>query len=114
MAFKLAVANRVAVVVKGKLPGETRGTHINFDFTLDMARIDQSEVDAAHTSGEGIVDFLVAKGSGWSGQRLVVDEAGNPAPYSEEAFRALLNGVPGMHLWIYRAYMRDLGAQEKN
>ena len=111
--FKLAIANRVAVQIKGKLAGETRGTHVNVNFSLDMDRMSQEEINAAITSGEPIADFLVKKTHGWDGQRLVLDESGNPASYSEEAFRALLD-VPGMPVWAWQAYMRDLGVQEKN
>ena len=111
--FRLAIGNRVAVPVRCKLAGAERGTHVNVNFTLDMDRISQAEITAADSSKEPVTDFLVSRTHGWSGQTLVRDEADNPAPYSEEAFRALLD-VPGMAVWIFRAYMGELGAQEKN
>lgn len=113
MPFKLAIADRVAVAVKGKLPGATRGTHVNFDFTLDMERIDQAQIAAAHTSDEAISDFLLSKTRAWERQQLVLNEDGSAAAFSEEAFRALLN-VPGMALWVHQAYLDHLRVQEKN
>ncbi|HEX2545660.1 MAG TPA: hypothetical protein VHL79_12315 [Ramlibacter sp.] len=115
MGFKLAIGNRVAVQIKGKLPGDSRGSHVNVNFTLEMDRMSQDEVNAAYASGDTFADFIVKKCHGWDGQRLVLDEStGNPAAYSEEAMRALLNAVPDMALWVWRSYMRDLGMQEKN
>lgn len=112
MGYRLAIENRVAVQVKGKIPGATRGSHVNFNFTLDMERIDQDQVTAAQVSGENIADFLVARTRGWDGQRLVLDAQDSPAAYGDEAFRQLMQ-VPGMSVWIYHAYLRDLGVQEK-
>jgi len=113
MAYRLAIDNRVAVTVKGKIPGSTRGTHTNVNFTLDMERLDQDQLTAALQSGDPIDDFLVARTRAWDGQRLVLDEGGNPASFSEEAFRELLK-VAGMRVWILQSYTRDLGVQEKN
>lgn len=113
MGFRLAIDNRVAVTVKGKIPGATRGTHTNINFTLDMERLTQEQLTESLQSGERIDDFLVSKTRGWDGQRLVLDDGGNPAPFGEEAFRELLK-VPGMTVWVLQAYTRDLGVQEKN
>lgn len=113
MKYRLAIADRVAVQVKGKLPGDRAGAATNFNFTLDMERLDQAQVRAALASSESVEDFLIAKTRGWDGQRLVLGADNQPAPYNEEAFRALM-GIPGMAPWILQAYMRDLGVQEKN
>jgi hypothetical protein len=113
MAFRLAIDNRVAVTVKGKIPGASRGTHTNFNFTLDMERMTQPQLTEALSSGDRVDDFLASKTAGWEGQRLVLDEGGNPAAFSEEAFRELLK-VPGMTVHVLQAYTRDLGVQEKN
>jgi hypothetical protein len=113
--YRLAVAERVAVQIKGKLKGESTGTHANVNFTLDMDRVSQKEIDEARGGEETIGDFLVRHTRGWTGQQLVLDqeEGGKPAAFCEDAMRALLE-FPGMTLWVYRAYMRDLGLQEKN
>jgi hypothetical protein len=112
--YRLAIEDRVAVRVKRKIQGASRGTHINVDFTLDMERMDQDQInDAIANSGESIADFLVKKTRGWDGQRLVLDESDMPAAFCEESYRALLK-YPGMTVAIWQDYMRDLGVQEKN
>lgn len=112
--YRLAVDNRVAVNVKGKLQGAERHLAKKIDFTLDMDRLDQAQIDAEMANGDSVADFLVKHAHAWNGQTLVIDtETGQSATFCEEAFRALLN-YPGMHLWVYRAYLRDLGVQEKN
>ena len=114
MAFKLAIADRVAVRVKGRFKGAAEGEKLAFDFTLDMDRLSQAEFSALQESGDRIDDFLVTKCHGWTGQRLVLQEDGKtPADYSPDAFRAML-GLPGMPLWVYQALVRDCGVQEKN
>ena len=52
--YRLKVEDRVCVPIKGKLPGAEKGKHTNFDFTLDMERITQSEVTEHVKSGETI------------------------------------------------------------
>lgn len=112
--FRLAVADRVAVQVKGKLQGAERHQSTKVDFTLDMDRLDQTQIEAAIANSDTIADFLASHAHGWNGQALVVDaETNRPATFSEEAFRALLE-APGMTVWVYRAYLRDLGVQERN
>jgi hypothetical protein len=111
--YRLAIGDRVAVRIQGKIPGDTRGTHTNLDFTLDMERMDQDQINEAVQSGEQIADFLTRKVRGWSGQTLVRDENDQPASFCEDAFRALLR-APGMGPRIWTAYLRDLGVQEKN
>jgi hypothetical protein len=113
MAFKLAVGNKVCVQVKGKLPGEASGAGKPFKFTLTMDRMTQAEITEAMKSGDTIEDFVVGKTSGWDGQRLVLNEDDSPADFSEAALRHLLT-LPGMGVWCYQAYLRDVGVAEKN
>lgn len=113
MAYKLAVENKVCVSVKGTVPGTTKGARKRFDFTLTMDRMTQAEITEAMKSGDTIEDFVVARTTGWDGQRLVLDDQDKPAEFCEEALRCLLT-QPGMAVWCYQAYLRDVGVAEKN
>ena len=113
MAYKLAVEDIVCVTVKGKLPGATKGAVKTFDFTIDMRRDEQEELNAAMASGAAIADFIVERASAWAKQRLVLNEDGSPAEFCEAALREMMK-IPGMAVFIYRAYLNDVGVQEKN
>jgi hypothetical protein len=113
MAFKLAVENKVCVTVKGKIAGADKGAGKPFNFTLTCDRMTQAAITEAMKSGDTIEDFVVARTSGWDGQRLVLNEDDSPAEFSEAALRHLLT-LPGMAVWCYQAYLRDVGVQEKN
>lgn len=113
MAFKLAVENKVIVTVKGKRKTDQAGVDKPIHFTLTMDRMTQDEITVSMKSGDTIEDFIVARTSGWSGQRLVLNEDDSPAEFSEGALRELLK-LPGMAVWCYQAYLRDVGVQEKN
>jgi hypothetical protein len=113
MAFKLAVDNKVSVTVKGKLGTAAKASPKPFNFTLTCDRLTQSEINEAMKSGDTIEDFVVARTSGWDGQRLVLNEDDSPAEFNEAALRHLLT-LPGMAVWCYQAYLRDVGVQEKN
>lgn len=113
MAYKLAIEDKVNVIVKGKLAGAAKGAGKPFNFSLTMERMPQADITAAMHSGETIEDFLVARTSSWDGQRLVLNDDDTPAQFCEAAFRHLLT-LPGMAVWCYQAYLRDVGVQEKN
>jgi len=113
MAFKLAIEDKVCVTVKGKRKTNVKGTDKPFDFTLTMDRMTQEQITEAMKSGDTIEDFVVARTTDWAGQRLVLNEDETPAHFSEAALRHLLT-LPGMAVWCYQAYLRDVGVQEKN
>lgn len=113
MAFKLAVENKVYVPLKGKIAGSARGGGKAFNFGLTMDRMDQDQVDEAMRSGETIPDFIAARTRDWHDQRLVLNEDDTPAEFSEPALRSLLK-LPGMAVWCFQAYLREVGVQEKN
>ena len=50
---------------------------------------------------------------GWSGQRLVLEDNGEPAEFSQEALAMMLN-VMGVGRILFDAYLKDCGAKEKN
>jgi hypothetical protein len=113
MAFRLAIDDKVNVLVKGKIKGAVSGADRLYSFTILMDRIDQDQINTALGDGGLIADFLVPKAHGWDGQRLVLNEDGTPAAYSADAFHAMLK-IPGMAVQVYRDYLRDVGVQEKN
>lgn len=113
MAFKLAIDNRVSVSVKFKLKGERMGAEKTHNFTLDMDRLSQDEINEAMKSGKEIKDFLKEHTHGWTNQRLVLNDDDTPAGFSIEAFDSML-GIAGVAVFIYRTYLNEVGAQEKN
>ncbi len=113
MKFKLAIEDKVCVPVKGKLAGATPGAFKPFAFTVTMQRLDQPTIDAALKSGNTVSDFVAAHVQGWDGQRLVLNEDDTPADFGPEALQELLK-LPAMGVWIFQAYMREVGVQEKN
>lgn len=113
MGFILAIDNKVAVTVKGHLPGANRNSPTRFDFTLMMDRMEQEEVETALKSGDPVIDFVLAHTQDWQGQRLVRHEDDSSADFSPEAMRAMLK-IPGMSVFIFQAYLRDMGVQTKN
>lgn len=113
MAFKLAIDNRVYVPVKGKIAGASKGAAKPFNFGLTMERMEQAAINEAMASGDTIENFVVSKASAWHDQRLVLNEDGSPADFSEEAMRELFK-FPGMAVWCFQAYMRESGVLEKN
>jgi hypothetical protein len=113
MAYKIAVEDKVIVTVKGKLLGAAKGRDKPFEFTLLQDRLDQEQINERMNSGEKIVDFIVSITHGWEGQRLVLNDDGSPADFSEDALRALL-GIASMGVKCYQSYLADVGVQEKN
>jgi hypothetical protein len=112
MNYKLVISDTVEVPVKFTVndAGKTSG----FQFHLIAQRLPQeafkalAEGDADRTVGQFLADHV----TGWRGQRLVVDDAGNPADFSPEAFACMLDlvGVAGL---AFTAYIEACGARGK-
>lgn len=49
----------------------------------------------------------------WSGQRLVLLDSNEPAPFSAEAFDYMLKQA-GLLTVVWQSYQRECGAKEKN
>ena len=112
--FTLAVEDTVEVPVKFTL----KGGKVNklFSFTLIGKRLPQDEITDAFKAVEfNFKAFLESTGviSDWVGQRLVLDQAGEPVGFSAEAFTFMLN-TSGVAQAIYLAYQKECGAKEKN
>ena len=110
--FKLAVENLVKVPVKFNL--NNNGKVSNFSFSLTCDRLDQDELRDVFADKDLLIkDLLKRITKGWSGQTLVLDDSNKPAEFSDDAFAAML-GVAGIDGVMYSAYLKEVGAKEKN
>ncbi|WP_394789113.1 hypothetical protein [Rhodoferax sp.] len=111
--FKLAIEDILTVRVKIQLL--SGGVWKKFDYTLFAKRMDQDAVTITHKEDgeQPVAEFVQKVATGWEGQRLVLNDDNTPAAFDPEALKALLS-VPGVATLTYQAYMRDLGAREKN
>lgn len=112
--FKLVIADVVEFLVKFTLlDGKVNKT---FSATLTAQRLSQSDITQRLEAGEfKYKDFMLSDGlvTDWAGQRLVLDEAGQPAPFGPDAFEVWLN-VAGVAQRTFDAYSKACGAKEKN
>lgn len=109
MSFKIAIGNIVQVPVKFTL----RDGVVDklFTFTLTATRRTPEEIEAQ--SELSLKDFMLDNVSDWSGQRLVLLENNEPAPYSREAFEFMLK-QPGVLGTVWQAYQKHCASKEKN
>ena len=120
MAIKITISDKVGCRVKGAI-NDADGKEQPFEFSLTATRLDEDAlsaaqqlliVDAAKTAAHSAVtDKLVEIVTNWSGVR---DESDAPMPYSPEALRALLRAHRGLGLLVWRTYLNESGAKEKN
>lgn len=113
MAYRLALEDKVLVTIKGEFAGSSKGKKTSVDFDLTMDRLSQDEINTAMENGGSVNDFLVRITSAWDRQRLVLNEDNSPADFDEDAFRVMLRAA-GLGPFIYRRYLVEVGAQEKN
>lgn len=110
--YTLAIEDTVELQVK--LTVKVKSVAKLFSFTITATRMAQSEIEARVLDKENKVgDFLAEVITGWSGQRLVLADNGEPADFSADALRALLD-VAGVANVIFSVYLRENGAKEKN
>lgn len=112
MGYRLVVGNKVKVPVELNINDD--GENRKFKFFLKCKRLDTNEMKDLSNDGELLMsDFMRDVTEGWDGQKLVVDENGNPADFSDEAFDLMLR-TPGAAVIFYGAYLRECTAKEKN
>lgn len=109
MNFKLAVANIVQVPVKFTM--KDGSVNKLFSFTLTANRKTPEEIE--QQPEQTIKEFLVENVTDWSGQRLVLLDSNEPAPFSAEAFDYMLKQA-GLLAVVWQSYQRECGAKEKN
>ena len=109
MAFKLTIGDVIEFPVKGSVK-DGAGT-VAFSFTLSARRLHTAAFREAFGPESQVLsrDFLLANVTDWRGQRLVLDDDGNPAAFSTEALDCLL-GVVGMETLCVNAYRDALVA----
>lgn len=113
MAFKLAVADLIGVKVEGSNRDE-HGNEKPFKFTLVCERYSAEQMKAAvGNKDETAFAFLERVARDWQGQRLVLDDAGEPAPFGLEALRLLLS-ISGMAMLCWQSYLAQVQATAKN
>ena len=110
MKFKIAIGNIVDVRVKFSM--RDGAVDRDFSFTLTAKRVPPEEIEE-QPSEQSVREFLLANVTGWSGQRLVQTENGDPAPFSPEAFEYMIK-QPGALAVIWSAYLRTAACKEKN
>lgn len=109
MAFKLVKRNKLAVTVKGTLPDQ-KGKPEHFDFKLHCERLSQDEIDNIRQENGGVKELIRRVAEGWD---AVLDEAGQPVPFSTDGLEELID-YAGMPLLVLRSYMEQVGAAAKN
>lgn len=120
MSIKITIANKVGFTVKGTI-NDADGKEQPFDFTLTAARLGEDELSAAQQklvedagqtgNHKAIAEKLVELVTNWTGVR---DDTDAPLAYSAEHFAQLLAAYRGLGLIIWRTYLTESGAREKN
>lgn len=108
----LAISDKVEFDVKLNLKdGKTVRT---FKFEVEAIRLDQDQVTAKLAQHDNATrQFMTDVVTNIKGQRLVLNDAGEPAEFSPEMLDALL-GVFGVSGVMFNRYCKETGAQEKN
>lgn len=109
MSFKIAVGNIVQVPVKFTL--REGSVDKLFSFSLTAQRRTPEEIDAQPELT--IKEYLLENVTDWLGQRLVLLDNNEPAPFSREAFDFMLK-QPGVNDVVWSAYKRHCASKEKN
>lgn len=108
----LAIQNVVEVNVKFTL--KDGRIHKPFAFSFTANRLDQDDItERLESKDKKIKDFMGEVITDWQGQRLVLEENGEPSPFSPDALLMLLN-VAGVASVCFNAYFKECGAKEKN
>lgn len=106
--YKLVISDTVKFQVK--LTVNDAGTKKEFPMWIEAKRLDVNAIkaDIADSGDLKLMDFhskvCRENVTGWQDQRLVVDQDGNPAPFSLEALEIVL-GLTGAVGIIHAAYM---------
>ncbi len=109
MSLKIAVGNVVQVPVKFTL----RDGSVDklFSFSLTAQRRTPEEIDAQPELS--VKDFLLDNVTSWSGQRFVLLDNDEPAPFSRDNFEFMLK-QPGVLGTVWLSYQRHCASKEKN
>ena len=85
-----------------------------FAFSFTAKKYSQDEVgESLDEKDRKIKDFMAEVITGWSGQRLVLDDNGEPSAFDAEGLDMMLN-VMGVANVMFGAYFKECAAKEKN
>jgi hypothetical protein len=107
--YTLAIDDIVEIPVKFTI--RSKGTAKLFTPTLTIKRINPESDESR--SEQSIKDFMHENVIGWKDQRLVLDASGNPADFSQDAL-SIFFSAPGVTILCWNAYIKEIGAKEKN
>lgn len=111
MAITIEVSDTVGFTVKGSI-NNAKGIPQPFSFGLTADRLDSEQIQSKleNDAESTLTDFLASVVKDWSG---VKDSAGKSVDYSEDELRKLCR-ISGVATIAFRAYLREVGAKEKN
>jgi hypothetical protein len=111
MAIKIIISDTVGFKVKGSINDE-KGIAQPFDFTLKCKRLNADEIkDKLQDQSEAtLTDFMAEVVQGWAGVR---DEDDKAMEFDTANFRTLCS-IPGVAAIVFKTYMAEVGAKEKN
>ena len=113
MKYKIAIGNTIDVDVVGKIE-EGGSSPKNFKFKLKCERLGQEEMlQRMQNKDESVKEFIESVTTGWSDQRLVLNDDDTPADYTPDALVALMS-IAGMPMFLYQAYLKAVAVKEKN
>jgi len=113
MAYKLAIEDLVGVKIEGKTKAKD-GSDKPFKFVLVCERYSNEQMKGLMADkDETAFAFFEKVARDWQGQKLVVDEEGNPAPFNVDALRLLLS-ISGMASLCWHSYVQQVAATAKN
>lgn len=111
MEYKLAISDTVEFKVA--FTANDKGTQRPFSFNVSAARLTVTEYEQHRNADDNTVGQLLrTRLSGWSGQALVLDSAGQPAAYCVEALDVMIE-VPGAARALYLGYLDACSTKEK-
>jgi hypothetical protein len=106
--FKIKIENTVQVPVKFTMKEGETDKVIKFSFTAK--RMPWKEINESEKS---VTEFLLDNVTGWKDQSFVLMDDGEPAPFSADALRFMLDQI-GLISVMWNAYLRECGGKEKN
>lgn len=112
MKYRLKIADQIEFPVALKV--RNGGVVEEHKFHLTADRIDTEQAAALFKpdtarGDQTLREFLQEKLTGWRGQKLVVDDKDQPAPFDAEALDNLLS-LPGVAAVVYTDYLREISA----
>ncbi len=109
--FKLAIGDTLTLKVKGFVTDGPKPVAVEFKATAK--RVDSERYRDTFGKDSQVLgaDFVREVLTGWEGQKLVMDEDGQPADFCPEALDTMLQLV-GIESYIVRAYVEAISISD--